>query len=271
MTTQNAVNSTYPFSVANGGTGLATITAHGIMVGEGTSAVNPIVLTNGQMLIGSTGADPAAATITSTGSTITVTPGAGTLNIDLASPVTVAHGGTGLTSITAHGILIGEGTSAITPIVLTAGQVLIGTTSGDPAGATLTQGTGITITSASGSITVASTSAAGGGFVWNDTTGTSATIVAGNAYVSDNAALVTFTLPATAAFGDSFLIAGKGAGGWKLAQAAGQQIDFGSVATTSGTSGYLSSTNQFDVVRVTCVTANTQFIAYAAQGNITYN
>src|SRR3954468_16331376 len=35
----------------------------------------------------------------------------------------VVYGGTGLTSLTAHGILIGEGTSNVTPIVLSAGQI----------------------------------------------------------------------------------------------------------------------------------------------------
>jgi len=42
-------------------------------------------LTNGQMIIGSTGATPAAGTITSTGGTITVSLGAGTLNLEVAS------------------------------------------------------------------------------------------------------------------------------------------------------------------------------------------
>ena len=270
MTTQNAVNSTYPFSVANGGTGLATITAHGIMVGEGTSAVNPIVLTNGQMLIGSTGADPSAATITSTGTSITVTTGAGTLNIDIAAPVSVANGGTGATSLTAHGILVGEGTSAITSKVLTNGQLLIGSTGADPSAAAITAGAGITITNGAGSITVANTAAGGAGFIWTDTTGTSATLASGNAYIADNASLVTFTLPTTAALGDTYMVAGKGAGGWKVAQNASQFINYGSVVTTTGTGGSLASTNQWDLVRITCVTVNNGFIAYATQGNITY-
>ena len=270
MTTQNAINSTYPFSVANGGTGLATLTAHGILVGEGTSAINPITLTNGQMLIGSTGADPSAATITSSGSTITVTAGAGTLNIDVAAPLSVANGGTGATSLTVHGIVVAEGTSALVSKVLTNGQLLIGSTGADPSAAALTAGAGISITNGAGSITVASSSAAGGGFVWNDTTGTSAALVAGNAYAADNASLVTFTLPSTAAFGDSFLVAGKGAGGWKVAQNASQAINFGNVVTTTGTGGSLASTNQYDKITITCVTANTGFIAYNSQGNITY-
>lgn len=42
-------------------------------------------MTNGQLIIGSTGANPAVASLTSTGGTITVTAGAGTLNVDVAA------------------------------------------------------------------------------------------------------------------------------------------------------------------------------------------
>ena len=77
------------------------------------------------------------------------------INANASTPLEALQGGTGLSSPTAHSILIGEGASPLTPIVLTAGQVLIGTTAGDPVGATLTQGSGVTITSASGVITIA--------------------------------------------------------------------------------------------------------------------
>jgi hypothetical protein len=63
-------------SVAQGGTGRATLTTHGVLVGEGTSAINQLAAgATGQMLLGVTGADPAFgnnATITS--GTITSTP-----------------------------------------------------------------------------------------------------------------------------------------------------------------------------------------------------
>lgn len=268
-TTINAINSTYPFSVANGGTGLASLTAHGILVGEGTSAVNPITLNNGYLLIGSTGADPVSATLTSTNSTIAYTTGAGSLSLDISAPVPTAYGGTGVISPTAHGIMIAEGASAMTPIVLTAGQVLIGTTASDPAGATLTAGAGISISSASGSITIATTEASGGGYVWNDITAGSATLAAGNAYLADKSTLTTFTLPATAAVGDSFVIMGKGTGGWTLVENASQVIHFGTITTTS-TTGSLSSTNTRDTIQFVCTTANTDFTVMSSIGNIAY-
>ncbi len=52
-------------AVAYGGTGLATITAHSIMIGAGVAAVTPLAVgTTGQILTGVTGADPAWTTAT---------------------------------------------------------------------------------------------------------------------------------------------------------------------------------------------------------------
>jgi len=69
-----------------GGTGLTSITDHATMIGSGTGAVTPVGPgTNGQLLIGSTGADPAWATVTSTDGSIDITGGAGTLDIEVAS------------------------------------------------------------------------------------------------------------------------------------------------------------------------------------------
>jgi hypothetical protein len=187
-------------------------------------------------------------------------------------PLSATLGGLGLASPTAHGILVGEGSSAVTPIVLAAGQVLIGTTSGDPSAATLTQGSGITITSVTGSITIAATGgSAGGGFTWVDETSTSATLAAGTGYAADNAALVTFTLPATSAFGDTYKVIYKGAGGWRISQNAGQNIQLGNVTSTTGTSGFIASSATGDCVELTCTTASTTWEVTASMGNITYN
>ena len=64
-----------------GGTGVSSPTAKTIPVAQGASAFTFLgPLTNGQLLIGSTGANPVAAAITQ-GSGITVTNGAGTITI----------------------------------------------------------------------------------------------------------------------------------------------------------------------------------------------
>ena len=82
-------------------------------------------------------------------------------SLSLDTALTVANGGTGATSLTDGGVLLGSGTGAITATaVLSNGQLLIGDNSGDPTVATLTAGTGVTITNGAGSIEI---SAAGSG------------------------------------------------------------------------------------------------------------
>lgn len=180
-------------------------------------------------------------------------------------PLSATQGGLGVASPTAHGVLVGEGASAVTPIVLTAGQVLIGTTASDPAGATLTAGTGISITSVTGSITIAASGV--GSLVWNDVSGTTQAAVVNNGYIISNAGQTTVTLPATAAEGSVFAVQGKGAAGWILQMNTGQTCHFGNAATSSA--GSLTSTNLWDSVSIVCVTANTTFAVTASIGNLT--
>ena len=105
---------------------------------------------------------------------------------------------------------------------------------------------------------------------WVDQTTGSVTMKANTGYTSDaGASLVTFTLPTTSAIGDWIEINGKGSGLWTLAQATGQQIHMGSLATTSGASGSLSSILQFDNVRLRCLTANTIWTVVSVVGNLT--
>lgn len=69
-------------TVARGGTGAATFTDHGVLIGSGTSEFTPLAVgTNGQLLIGSTGADPIFAALNCADG-LTCTTGAGTLEID---------------------------------------------------------------------------------------------------------------------------------------------------------------------------------------------
>lgn len=150
---------------------------------------------------------------------------------------------------------------------MTNGQVLIGSTGGTPTPATLTAGPGVSISNGAGSITISGT---GSGIGWTEVTGVSQAMSADNGYVASNAGLVTLTLPATAAFGTVINVQGKGAGGWKIAQNAGQTIYFGSSATTTGATGYLASTNRYDSVQLLCITANTEWAMLGGpQGNIT--
>lgn len=108
----------------------------------------------------------------------------------------------------------------------------------------------------------------GGGLSWSEVTGTSQTAVVNTGYIANNAGLVTITLPATAAVGSVVRIAGKGAGLWKIAQNSGQTINFGSLATTAGASGYLEATNRYDAVEILCITANSTWVILSSVGNI---
>lgn len=174
-------------------------------------------------------------------------------SINAPFPFTAAQGGTGVVSPTIHGILVSQGASAVTPKVLTNGQLLIGSTGADPAIASLTAGAGMTVTPGAGTITLASTAAT----TWNTVSSTSATLVASNGYISTNVLLTTYTLPATATVGDRFTIlsATGNTAGWTIVQNAGQKIRLGTSVTTTGVGGSLSSTALGDTVIFVCVDA----------------
>lgn len=190
------------------------------------------------------------------------------INANSTTPLLPIQGGTGISSPTAHGVMISEGASAVTPIVLTAGQVLIGTTAGDPAGATLTAGSNVSITSASGSITI-NASATASPVSWNVVT-TNTNLVKNNGYFSNSVAPLTFELPATAAVGDTYYVWGV-LGSWVISQNAGQNIQLFIGQTTVGTGGALTSNNATggDYVEIVCMTANTFFMATMLEGSAT--
>ena len=152
---------------------------------------------------------------------------------------------------------------------MTNGQLIIGNTGATPTAATLTAGAGIAITNGAGSITIAASS---GTSSWTVVTGTSASMAVDSGYISNNAGLVTLTLPSTAAVGSTIQVQGLGAGGWQIAQNASQLIHIGNQVTTTGIGGFLASNNQYDSITILCVVANTTWTVLGGpQGIITYN
>jgi hypothetical protein len=112
----------------------------------------------------------------------------------------------------------------------------------------------------------------GGGITYAEVTGTSQSAAVNNGYIANNASLVTVTLPSTAAVGDIVEVVGSGAGGWKIAQNASQEIKWdaggvdGSNETTAGTGGSLASTDRYDSVRVQCIGSNNTWVVVWAKG-----
>ena len=130
-------------------------------------------------------------------------------SLSLDTALTVANGGTGATSLTDGGVLLGSGTDAITALPrLTAGQVVIGSTTGDPVNATLTGGSGIAITEGDGSIEIAADGLGSGtvtSILFEDGISGGTVTSTGTASLDINS--LSTTLSATAATGDLLGIA----------------------------------------------------------------
>jgi hypothetical protein len=131
--------------------------------------------------------------------------------------------------------------------------------------ASITAGTGISVTPGANTITIASTATA---FTWTTTAGGTAGVNTGY-FTANGAALVTITLPAVAAVGNAIRISGLDVGGWKLAQNAGQSVNIVSSTTTVGVGGSLASTARYDSIEIVCCVANTTFNVVSSMGNIT--
>ena len=164
-------------TVANGGTGASTFTNGGVLLGSGTGAITAMaVLADGELIVGDGTTDPVA----ESGATLRTSVGVGTgdspqftgvelgnatdttitrassgdLNIEGniiyragGTDVPVTDGGTGVSTLTDGGVLLGSGTGAVTAMaVLTDGQMIVGDGTTDPvaeSGATLRTSIGV--------------------------------------------------------------------------------------------------------------------------------
>ena len=267
-------------SLSRGGTN-ASLTASngGIIYSNATQmAVLAGTATANQVLVSGSNAAPSWSTATfpaTAGTTGTILRSNGTNWINStstfadtygASTLLYSNGANTVTGLATANSAVLVTTSAGVPLwsaTMTNGQLIIGSTSGTPTAATLTASTGISITNGAGSITIASSGAS----PWVDQTTASVTMAANTGYTSNaGASLITFTLPATSAIGDWVEINGKGSGLWKIAQATGQQIFSSPTNTTSGAGGSIASVNQYDCVRLRCITANTIWVVVSQEG-----
>lgn len=106
MTTNNAINLTDAGLANYDGAGTftgVTLTQHSPLVGGASNAITSLgPLTNGQLVVGSTGVDPVAATITA-GTGISIANGAGTITIStIGSGFTWSTTSTNITNMSAN-------------------------------------------------------------------------------------------------------------------------------------------------------------------------
>lgn len=160
-----------------------------------------------------------------------------------------------------------SGGSPVAAKVTADGELLIGSTAAPNIRVgTMTAGTGVSITNGAGSITI---NATGGGVTWTEVTGTSQAMAISNGYITNNAGLVTCSLPASSVVGAVIQVVGKGAGLWRISQGAGQQIHVGSTSTTVGAGGSVTALNRRDAISLVCTVADTEWTAFSTQGNLT--
>jgi hypothetical protein len=124
---------------ANGGFGVASPTAHGVLVGEGSSAVNSVVLGDAQVLVGQTSANPAAKTLSQDLSLLDT--GAATVTGLQTEPVQSGAPTTGNALVwsgsqwTHSAVNLAGGSSSVTGLLPTANQTAQ-TMTGDDVGTT---------------------------------------------------------------------------------------------------------------------------------------
>lgn len=118
--------------VAGGGTGAVTLTAHGVLLGEGTSAIVATAAgATGTLLAGSTGADPAfTASPSVTGSVTAGTTLTATLGAITATNGNLVLGTSGNKILsTSVGTTTAAGANSFGSVVLTTGSATVSTTS----------------------------------------------------------------------------------------------------------------------------------------------
>jgi len=267
--------------VANGGTGVATMTTAYAPVCAGTTATGTLQvastgLSTSGFILTSTGAAslptfqaPAASSISITGDTggalvgaaFTFTGGTTGLSFGgagstetVSGTLVAANGGTGRATHTAYAVICG------------------GTTTTAPQQSIASVGTASQVLTSNGAGALPTfQAAAGGGLTWTVTT-VNAGIVAGNGYISNKAGLLTMTLPASGAIGDIIEITNiNTAVGFRVAQNALQAIRFSSSLTSVGVGGYLEATALGDSLKMVCTVAgtSTRWIVTSSIGNIT--
>jgi hypothetical protein len=147
---------------------------------------------------------------------------------------------------------------------MTDGQLIIRDTGGNPVAATLSSGSCITITNSAGGITIASSG--GSGIAWSAVSA-SLTASVNSGYIGISGSTVTVLLPTVSSIGDEVFLLLAGGNQIGFSQGTGQFIRFGSMSTTAGAGGAITSSNEGNSISLVCTTANAEWASVASQGN----
>lgn len=238
-----------------------------ITTDDGSPSVKPDVNSNINILGGTgiavTGNGPGDTVTVSTDTTVsdsfptdsgTATPSSGVLNV---------LGGTLLnTAGASNNVTVNADDNVVGSVVSDSGTAT-------PTGNAFTiAGTGgITTSGAAATITIDGTSV--GNLAWSVITDATDTIEVNNGYFANRAGGVAFTLPVTAAVGDTFALSAMVGDGWSITQNASQNIRVGNQISTTGAGGSIASTAVGDTVTCVCSVANTTFQVISSMGNLT--
>lgn len=103
---------------------------------------------------------------------------------------------------------------------------------------------------------------------WTVDTTTPINVNTTEGHISNGGAQIVYNLPAAAGVGDGFAFLDLGGNGFQLQCQGGQTVRLGNQVTSSG--GTVTTTAIGDVIWLVCAVANTTFLGYSAQGNLTF-
>ena len=102
---------------------------------------------------------------------------------------------------------------------------------------------------------------------WNTIVG-DITAVVQRGYIVNGLGIREIQLPTSSAIGDSIIIMGNQADGFRITQNASHKIRMGEEQTTPGVGGYLESTNKYDQLTLICIETNQTWRVLNPQGNL---